>query len=266
MVAGLGAAGLGGLAAAPGRPAAAPGRALAAWPGGAQAAVSLCYDDGLNSQLDHAAADLARADVKATFFLTRDNVEARAADWVALAGRGHEIGNHTVTHPCDLRRYTAASFAERELRPMERYLDDHFGPARSHLFAYPCSVTDLGAGDANQQLARYSRLLEHEGFKAARTCDGDPNPNSREHARTQPFDVRGFAPTYDQDDPAVAQAYVRQAIRDGGWAVMVFHEVLPQRGGPGETSVAHHQAILQWIATQSVWCAPMGAVLAHLRA
>src|ERR1700735_5358965 len=83
-------------------PAAARARALArpSWPGGAGAAVSLTYDDGLDSQLDNAAGPLAAAQLKATFFLTRDNAQARLGDWVGLArDGGHEGGNHTVTHP-----------------------------------------------------------------------------------------------------------------------------------------------------------------------
>src|SRR5260221_8876661 len=85
------------------------GRAVAqpqfGWPGAARAAISLTYDDGLNTQLDNAVPELDRHSFKATFFLTETNIREgrRLAEWVALAAAGHEVANHTVTHPCALQ-------------------------------------------------------------------------------------------------------------------------------------------------------------------
>jgi peptidoglycan/xylan/chitin deacetylase (PgdA/CDA1 family) len=269
IAAGLGAAWIGGgaglaptLGAAKATDAGRPPFPSNPWPNGARAAVSLSYDDSLDSQLDHAVAQLEAARVKATFFLTKDNADERINDWVQVARLGHEVGNHTVTHQCDLRLYTPESFERKELRPMEDYLDTHFGQARSHLYAYPCSVTNLGPGGPNEQLARYSALLRKAGLRAARACDGPPN--SLGHARLRPYDLRASTPTYDQDDPRLAMSYVRETIRQGAWAVLIFHDILPARTGPGETSMAHHEEILQWLASQPIWNAPMGEVLAYL--
>src|ERR1700710_1241628 len=77
------------------------------WPDGARAAVSLTYDDGLNSQLDNAVPELKRLGMKATFFLTEDNAHWRLADWEALARDGNEVANHTMTHPCALSGFSA---------------------------------------------------------------------------------------------------------------------------------------------------------------
>ncbi len=41
-----------------------------AYPNGAKGAVSLTYDDGLTSQLDHAVPQLDARGLKATFFLS----------------------------------------------------------------------------------------------------------------------------------------------------------------------------------------------------
>ena len=125
-----------------GRPAgaAAPGF----WPGEAKAAVSLTYDDGLPSQLDYASPQLRARGMRATFFLTEQNMRARLDDWRRAAAAGNEIGDHTVTHPCVLRRYSAESFSRLELEPMERFLDDNFGASRFKSYAYPCDNTSLG--------------------------------------------------------------------------------------------------------------------------
>ena len=72
------------------------------WPGGARAAVVLTYDDGLPCQLDHAWPLLDSLGLKATFYLNASapTLPDRLDDWRALAAAGHELGNHTLYHPC----------------------------------------------------------------------------------------------------------------------------------------------------------------------
>jgi len=82
---------------------AAPGCSAATpWPDGAQAAVTLAYDDALDSQLDHAIPALERAGLKGSFYLqlSSPTVRSRLAEWRAAARRGHELGNHTLFHQC----------------------------------------------------------------------------------------------------------------------------------------------------------------------
>jgi peptidoglycan/xylan/chitin deacetylase (PgdA/CDA1 family) len=73
-----------------------------AWPGGARAAVSLAYDDALDSQLDTAIPALDLAGLKASFYLTLGSevLARRLGEWRAAAANGHELGNHTLFHQC----------------------------------------------------------------------------------------------------------------------------------------------------------------------
>lgn len=73
------------------------------WPEGQVAAVSLSYDDALESQLDNAIPALDRHGFKASFYLTLANppLRARMSDWRAAAANGHELANHTIFHGCD---------------------------------------------------------------------------------------------------------------------------------------------------------------------
>jgi peptidoglycan/xylan/chitin deacetylase (PgdA/CDA1 family) len=97
-----------------------PFRGHFAWPGGARAAVSLTYDDGYDSQLENVAPLLDVVGLKATFFLTVENMDARRIDWITLSEKGHEIGDHTMTHPCKLRDYSAERFVQEQIIPAER--------------------------------------------------------------------------------------------------------------------------------------------------
>ena len=231
------------------------------WPGGARGAVSLTYDDGLDSQLQYALPQLQAAGLKATFFLTKENMEARTADWVAVARLGHEVEDHTATHPCELRAFTPARFEAEQLAPMERFLDSNFPPGGPRVFAYPCGFIGLGSGDRRRREERYSRLLG-QTFAAARTTAGAPNDPRL--ARENRLHLSGFEPTYEADDTHPAVAYLHAAMRRGYWAILVFHEVLPRRVGEGDTSVAVHQQVLDLVRRQSLWCAPMGEVFGHI--
>ncbi len=72
------------------------------WPHQARAAVSLAYDDALDSQLDNAVPSLNRHGLKASFYLTlsSDTVRERLVAWRSVAAQGHELGNHTLFHQC----------------------------------------------------------------------------------------------------------------------------------------------------------------------
>ena len=73
-----------------------------AWPHGAKAAVSLAYDDAIDSQLDNAIPALDRAGLKGSFYikLASDTLKRRLPEWRAAAANGHELGNHTLFHQC----------------------------------------------------------------------------------------------------------------------------------------------------------------------
>ena len=89
------------------------------WPNGARAAVSLAYDDALDSQLDHAIPALDRHGLKGSFYLQLSNpaVARRMGEWRAVAQRGHELGNHSLFHQC------SGSGADRAWVAAHRNLD-----------------------------------------------------------------------------------------------------------------------------------------------
>jgi hypothetical protein len=71
------------------------------WPNGAQGAVSLTFDDGLPSQLALAIPLLDKYDLLGTFYVNpREGYQEQLLPWRRAAQTGHEVGNHTVSHPC----------------------------------------------------------------------------------------------------------------------------------------------------------------------
>jgi len=243
-------------------PAVAPAQQIPlGWPSGAKAAVSLTYDDGLNSQLDNVVPALARFGLSATFFLTKVNIEPRVVDWRRVGEAGHEMGNHTVHHLCRLGSVSPTEFDRQEIEDMEAYLAANFDKGRVPIFAYPCGVLGIGRDTEMKEQLRYVRLLK-ERFIAARAAVGAPNDPRLVPERR--YVLQATAPTYYRDDPQLAIDYVRSAMRDGRWAILIFHNVLGARHGDGDTSIRSHETILRWLTTQPIWCVPMGQVLARL--
>jgi peptidoglycan/xylan/chitin deacetylase (PgdA/CDA1 family) len=232
------------------------------WPGGKAYAVSLTYDDGLESQVLNAGFDLDQRGLKATFFITgsSSSIQSNPKAWAALAQKGHELANHTMHHPCpgvpgqafppkelwlqgmDLKAYT------REIEQCQQVLGS-LGVHRVISFAWPCGAAWVGEDHEDV------RPLAAERFKAVREAGG------------------GFADPYTVDlqhVPAVEGARalslllgdLKAAQRKGAWLVLFFHGV-----GGDYLSVDEdvHQALLDALAAdKDAWVAPFGQVAARV--
>jgi peptidoglycan/xylan/chitin deacetylase (PgdA/CDA1 family) len=239
-----------------------------AWPGGARAAVVLSYDDGIDAHLDRAAPDLDAAGLRGTFFVTghSPSLAKRLPEWRALAARGHELGNHTIFHPCI--RQPAGGAARAWVRPeyalesysVERMRDEAAAMNATlaaldgegvHTFAYPC--VDATAG--GQSYVDALRPL----FLAARGGDGRIASNAD---ALDPMLVPSFMV---QNVPAAELvAFAQKALDAGGLAVFMFHGV----GGGHDIDVSReaHRELVAWLAArrQEVWTDTFRRVMAHV--
>lgn len=85
----------------------------------AKLAVNVSYDDALPSQLENAVPALQQHQIPASFYLVPDNPGFKdyAVQWQKVAAMGHELGNHTFTHPC------RSSLSNREWVTPDKDLD-----------------------------------------------------------------------------------------------------------------------------------------------
>ncbi|RNA66914.1 polysaccharide deacetylase family protein [Alteribacter keqinensis] len=61
--------------------------------------VALTFDDGPGINTDDILDILGKHDVKGTFYLTGSEIENAFDDGVSIVQEGHEIGNHSYSHP-----------------------------------------------------------------------------------------------------------------------------------------------------------------------
>jgi peptidoglycan-N-acetylglucosamine deacetylase len=229
-----------------------------AWPEGRRAAIVLTYDDAIvASDLDVAAPQLDRARLKGTFFLTGKSV--RAADvprWRALATSGHELGNHTVNHPCARGTYDMPAAYNTESYTLPVLLTDvgvmnalltALDGRPAHAFAIPCGHSRLGDGQD------YVAPLKASGLVSS-VRDSPDLPAGG--PRLMPT---GFVGTSGAD----MIAWVKQVEGAGGLGVVVFHGV----GGDYLSVTAEaHQQLLDYLAAQrkTIWTVTYSEAVAYV--
>ena len=86
-----------------------------------QRIVSLTYDDGPNPPYTDRLLDvLAKHDVKATFFMIGNRIEKHPETVNRVIAEGHQIGNHTYSHP--LLGFLPPFYVRRQIERMDDLL------------------------------------------------------------------------------------------------------------------------------------------------
>lgn len=195
-----------------------------AWPAGTRAAVSLTFDDGRGSQTDVGLPILNAAGVRATFYVSPSSVQRRLTAWQRVVRSGHEIGNHSLRHPCTgnlpfarqkaLEDYTLLRMAE-ELDQASAELERLLG-VRPQTFAYPCGQAYVGRGRGVQSYVPLvaERFLAGRGWRDESMND----PAFCDLAQLLAIEMDGL--TFEQ-----VKALAEEAAEKGSWLVLAGHEV-----------------------------------------
>jgi peptidoglycan/xylan/chitin deacetylase (PgdA/CDA1 family) len=213
------------------------------WPEGKVAAVSLSFDDARASQVDRGLAILNAHDVKATFYVLPEPVRERLAGWKKAIANGHEIGNHTVRHPCSgnflwSRKKALENYS---LEDMGRELDEANGAVERLLgvkpttFAYTCGQKFVGRG---QNARSYVPLVAKRFVVGRGAFDEVANdPAFCDLAQATGISLDGL-------DFEQAKRLIEQAKAEGRWLIFFGHEVA--ESGRQTTRTSTLQAICRY--------------------
>jgi len=233
-----------------------PAAAHGPW-NGRRAAVVLSYDDGLNVHLDTVIPLLDQHNIQATFYLTgtAQTVYERKDAWQEVAERGHELGNHTMVHPCsrgkpgrdwvnparDLDTYTVSDILD-EIDTANGVLEA-IDNKNNRTFAYTCGDQEAGGVSFVNELK--------STMHAARTTQRGINPPDHLNMHSLlAYSVSGHSA---EDLISVTE----DAIEQGGLLVFLFHGV----GGEHALSVEteQHRLLIEYLADKrdKIWLAPL---------
>ena len=233
------------------------------WPAEAKAAVSLTYDDGIRSQFENALPQLDKYGIKGTFFPSTWGLSSpeNAQIWRQIAATGHEIGCHTLHHPCsDAFDFVKKGYSlqEYDLDRMEKELGENmdlirgFGYKEKDLvFAYPCGQTAVGPKLDISYIPLIEKLfMAGRGIKSGYAIPG----------RIHMHEVSCFG--VEEDGQGLINL-VKEAERTGSWAVILFHGV----GGDyiSVTSQAHETLLKYLKDNKAVWTARFGDAAGYLK-
>lgn len=225
-------------------------------PNGRTAAIALTYDDALPSQLENAVPALKERGLKATFYVSMafDSFETQRSEWTVLASEGHELGNHSLFHPCqgskagrdwlkpghDLDSYSLEKWL-LELRNANEMLKALDGRSE-RTFAYTCGDTEIAGVsfiDDIKPLFLGARSVERGiGF--------------------DPFYVPSFAVGQTTAEEMIA--YVDELIAADAIGSITFHGV---GGGHLSITTEAHENLLDYLVEREsdIWVAPMRDII-----
>ena len=235
-----------------------------AWPNGARAALSLSFDDARPSQVDVGLDVLDAYGAKATFFVVPSAMERRLAGWKRAVAAGHEIGNHSLTHPCSgnfpwARRKALEDFTieriRRELVDANLRVQELLGVV-PETFAYPCGQTFVGRG---RETKSYVPVVA-ELFVAGRGWLAESPNDAAFCDLAQVLGMEMDGKEFEQVLPLLDQAR-----ETGGWLVLGGHEIGPD--GRQTTRVGMLRRLLPYARdpVNGLWLAPVGAVAKHVK-
>ncbi|MBN2425704.1 MAG: polysaccharide deacetylase family protein [Calditrichaceae bacterium] len=230
-----------------------------------QCAVALTYDDGLNVHLDKVIPVLDSLEFRGTFYLPGNSaaLDKRLDEWRAAANRGHELGNHTLFHPCagksmgrewvppdyDLDDYTIGRMVD-EIRMANLLLKAVDGKTR-RTFAYTCGENAIGD-------SVFTGLIRDD-FVGARGVF----PRLENIASVDIFDIGSFMIQDKTGEDLIK--LVTQAKETGRLLVFLFHGV----GGEHNINIdlEEHNKLLFYLKEneRDIWIAPLAEIAEYIR-
>lgn len=215
------------------------------WPEGKRAALSLTFDDARPSQVDNGLPLLDRLGVKATFYVSPDNVRERLDGWRRAVKNGHEIGNHTMTHPCTgnyafskgnaLEDYTLEQMS-REIKNADRAIFEMLAVTPAS-FAYPCCQTFVGRGKKVKSYVPLVAKRFRTGRLGLNEAANDPEICDLSQLLAQGSDGATFEELKSLVDAAAAE---------GRWLILAGHEIADS--GNQTTSARTLEALCRYAA------------------
>lgn len=227
------------------------------WPEGKQIAISLSFDDSRASQATAGIPLLDEYNVKGTFYVMPSVIKGQLERWKKAAANGHEIGNHSIHHPCTgnfawsrknaLEDYTVEKMHE-ELSDANNQIFELIG-VKAQAFAYPCGCTFIGRGKQTQSYVPVVADLFYTGRTWLDESSNDPEFCDFAQLTGMEMDGKDFEQILPMIDAAK---------KNGQWLILAGHEM--GGDGPQTTRLSMLRKLIEYSKNPAngIWLTTVG--------
>lgn len=233
------------------------------------AAFSLSFDDARPSQIESGVPALDQYGIKGTFYVydgENRRIENNLDDWRAAAAAGHEIGNHSLRHPCSgnfrwigperaLENYTLDAI-EDELIAANDLIFNLLG-IKPVSYAYPCGLDFVGSGEQRRSYVPVvaKHFLTGRGYR-------------NEYMNDPAVADLAFLGAFGVDQISIDEMIrlIERAIAEQAWIIFAAHEMPASDADKGMTT-GNIARLCEWIQANAdrLWCAPVGEVAERIQ-
>ncbi len=234
------------------------------WPEGKKMAISLSFDDARDSNVENGLPLFDEYGIKATFFIVPAAADRNIKAWKEAVKNGHELGNHTIEHPCSgnfvwarhkaLENYTLGKM-EKELLDANKWIEENFETSVA-VFAYPCGQHYVGAGIHHES---YVPLVAKHFLAGRNWLNESPvDPFHGDLALLNGMEMDNK--TFEDLLP-----HITSAKENAQWLVLAGHDI--GEDARQTTSIKMLRELIEYAQNEEngIWLAPMGEVAAHVR-
>lgn len=236
------------------------------WPNGAAAAVSVTADDGWSSELTQADI-LTSHGFRGTFYLSGSIVKANETyAWYQRHANGHELGNHTYSHGYPTGTWITV---KNDINKQHYWMQSYVTGSLHRTFSYPFGVSWVGPVPAPDVITLgVGRAEYHAWLSFAFPCAVTTNPSLNDPMTVQRnrFMLGRYFFPKAPDTLARAKATIDAAVASGQWLIMGFHQFDFDVNNGNAIDRATYEAIIDYLAQQNVWVAPVVDVYEYVAA
>ena len=235
------------------------------WPTGKMMALSLTFDDARASHPRVGLPLFQELGAQVTFYVVPDGMRQQLEGWKAIVEAGHELGNHTVVHPCSgnfpwarakaLENYNLPAM-RAELLEANHQIESMTG-VKPVSFAYPCGQTFVGRGKNAQSYVPVVADLFETGREWLSEAANDPVYADVSQLQGISMDGKNF----DDDIKPI----LKRAATNGDWVVLAGHEIGEE--GFQTTRVDMLRELMEYVKDpqHGIWLAPVGEIAGYVK-
>jgi len=242
------------------------------WPDEKKCAITLTYDDGMIYHKDYVAPLLHEYGLKATFYITLSSKDFQKdpIDWKKVSNMGHELGNHSIFHPCrknkdtesfiddcyDLKKYSSKRFKD-ELHLANIVLQIIDGKKER---SYGATCCDIKIGENGEEIFIGDIINDiFTGIRGEVTGE-NLKPKKKEDVLNVPCygaDGRSFK---------MLKSKIKECKQDNGWSVFIIHGI---GRGSHEFYIEkeEHLELVKWLSinNKDIWIAPFYEIAKYIK-